>query len=87
MVYILFTNRNVTNNLDFLKPIKSNSDLINVNGSVYKFKREVLDIITDSYDRKSFLPELLENALFIDFLLQPMEYLSTKYSYTPNKQI
>lgn len=52
MVYILFTNRNVAGKFEFLEQNTTCSDLINVNGNIYEFKHEKLDIFTIPNDRK-----------------------------------
>ncbi|KAF2903364.1 hypothetical protein ILUMI_02820, partial [Ignelater luminosus] len=46
ITYIIFTNRNVAEELEFLDPIRSSSDLVNINGNVYKFKLEELNAFT-----------------------------------------
>lgn len=52
MVYILFTNRSVAGEFDFLEPAHSCCDLINAKGKVYGFKIENLNICTDPNDSK-----------------------------------
>lgn len=52
ITYIIFTNRDVSEEVEFLEMIRSSSDLVNINGNVYKFKLEELSIFTDSDNRK-----------------------------------
>ncbi|KAF2905686.1 hypothetical protein ILUMI_00496, partial [Ignelater luminosus] len=55
--FALFTNRSVAPDLEFLEPIKSRCDLININGKIYGFKPEELDIFStkEEFIRKIFL--------------------------------
>lgn len=52
MVFVLFTNRNVVRDLEFLEQTRSRGELVNVTGNIYKFKTEELSISMTSNDRK-----------------------------------
>ncbi|KAF2905112.1 hypothetical protein ILUMI_01061 [Ignelater luminosus] len=59
MVYILFTNKDIAGDFEFLEPNTSGSDLINVNGNVYGFKQEKLNILTGPNDpRERFIKKI-----------------------------
>lgn len=68
-IYILFTNRNVAGEFQFLKSIETCPHLINVNGDVYKFRTKVLDTIDSApFDRKS-LCLIYHNLIICLFIL------------------
>ncbi|KAF2893544.1 hypothetical protein ILUMI_12632, partial [Ignelater luminosus] len=53
MAYILFTNKNVAGEFEFLSVIRSSSDLINLNGNIYGFNPDKLHDLNDS--KKKFI--------------------------------
>ncbi|KAF2901038.1 hypothetical protein ILUMI_05150 [Ignelater luminosus] len=53
MTYILFTNKNVAGEFEFLSIIRSSTDLINFNGNVYGFNHDKIHDLNDS--KKKFI--------------------------------